>query len=312
VCLGALAPSMTRNGSGTRPVAQAALGAMCISASAVLFTLADVAPVTAAFYRCALPLPVLAVLAVAEQRRQGPRPRAGRGYAALAGLFLAVNLVFWLHAIADVGAGAATVLGNLQVLFVALLAWAILRERPDRLLLVMLPVVLLGVVLVSGMTGSGGTGPHPVAGVMFGLATSAAYACFLLILRQTTGQTHHPAGQLFDATAGAAAGALVLGSAFGGLQLAIAWRSLIWLLVLTLTSGIIGWLLITVSLPQLPATVSALVLLLEPAGALVLAAIVLGQRPSPLQISGAVLVCSGVLIVARSQRPGLVRIEGSP
>jgi drug/metabolite transporter (DMT)-like permease len=257
--------------------------------------------VTAAFYRCALPLPVLAVLAVAEQRRQRPRPRASRGYAALAGLFLAVNLVLWIHAIADVGAGAATVLGNLQVLFVALLAWAILRERPGRLVLVTLPVVLLGVVLVSGMIGSGGTGPHPAAGVMFGLATSAAYACFLLILRQATGQTYHPAGQLFDATAGAAAGALVLGSAFGGLQLAIPWRSLLWLLVLTLTSGIIGWLLITLSLPQLPATVSALVLLLEPAGALVLAATVLDQRPSPLQISGAVLVCGGVLIVARSQ-----------
>jgi drug/metabolite transporter (DMT)-like permease len=161
------------------------------------------------------------------------------------------------------------------------------------------------------MIGSDGTGPHPIAGVLFGLATSATYACFLLILRHAAGQTYHPAGQLFDATAGAAAGALVLGLAFGGLQLTVPWRSLIWLLMLTLTSGIIGWLLIARSLPQLSATVSALILLLEPAGALVLAAIVLGQRPSPLQMSGAVLVCGGVLIVARSQsrshEPGAVQ-----
>lgn len=136
---------------------------------------------------------------------------------------------------------------------------------------------------------------------MFGLATSAAFACFLLILRQTAGHARHPAGQLFDATAGAAVGALLLGLMSGGLQLAIPWRSLGWLLVLSLTSGIVGWLLITRSLPHLPSTLSALILLLEPAGAIVLGAIVLGQLPSLLQIVGAALVCGGVLVVARGQ-----------
>jgi hypothetical protein len=71
--------------------------------------------------------------------------------------------------------------------------------------------------------------------------------------------------------------------------------------VLALLSGVVGWLLITWSLPRLPAAVSALLLLLEPVAALILAAIVLGQRPSLIQIAGAVLVCGGVLIVARSQ-----------
>jgi drug/metabolite transporter (DMT)-like permease len=290
-----------RTGGRSWSAAPAALGALCISASAILFTLANVEPAAAAFYRCALPLPVLAVLAIAEQRRQGPRPLAERGYAVLAGLFLAVNLVLWIHTIADVGAGAATVLGNLQVLFVAILAWAVLRQRPDRRLLITLPVVLLGVVLVSGMIGRNGTAHHPVAGVVFGLATSAAYACFLLILRQTAGEARHVAGPLLDATAGAAIGALLLGLAFGGLQLAIPWRSLFWLLVLTLTSGIVGWLLITWSLPRLPAALSAVVLLLEPAGALILGDVILRQPPSLLQILGAALVCGGVLVVARNR-----------
>jgi drug/metabolite transporter (DMT)-like permease len=178
---------VTKAGARSWPVVQAALGAACISSSAVLITLANVAPATTAFFRCALPLPVLAVLAVAEQRRRGPRPLASRGYAVLSGLFLAVNLVLWIHAIADVGAGVATVLGNLQVLFVAALAWALLREPPGRRYLVTLPVVLLGVVMVSGMAGGGGTGVHTAAGVAFGVASSAAYACFLLILRQTAG-----------------------------------------------------------------------------------------------------------------------------
>jgi drug/metabolite transporter (DMT)-like permease len=120
----------------SRPVLQAVLGAACISSSAILVTLAHVSPATTAFYRFALPLPVLAVLAAAEQRRFGRRPLASRGYAAVAGFFWAVNLVLWVHSIADVGAGVATVLGNLQVLFVAAFAWAALGERPGRRYLV--------------------------------------------------------------------------------------------------------------------------------------------------------------------------------
>lgn len=98
--------------------------------------------------------------------------------------------------------------------------------------------------------------------------------------------------------------ALLLGLISGRLDLAISWKSLVWLMILTLTSGIVGWLLIIRSLPQLPATVSALILLLEPAGAVVLGAIGLGQWPSLLQICGSVLVCGGVLLVAAGQSPG--------
>ena len=89
----------------------------------------------------------------------------------------------------------------------------------------------------------------------------------MIILRKTAGETRHVAGQLFDATASAAAGALLLGLASGGMQLAIPWRSLGWLLVLALSSGVVGWLLITSSLPHLPAALSSLLLLLEPAAA---------------------------------------------
>jgi drug/metabolite transporter (DMT)-like permease len=281
----------------SRPVVTAAVGAACISSSAIFITLAKVSPASTAFYRCALPLPVLATLAIAEQRRYGARPAASRAYAVLAGLFLAVNLVLWTHTIVDVGAGAATVLGNLQVLFIGALAWVLMGERPDRRYLLSLPIVLLGVVLVSGWS-SGGTARHPGSGVVYGLGTSAAYACVLLILRQSAGHAVHVAGQLFDATAGAAVGALILGVVFGGMQLAVPIRSLGWLLALALVSGIVGWLFITKSLPRLPAAVSSLLLLLEPAGALVLAAIFLGQRPSPVQIVGAVIVCAGVLVVA--------------
>jgi len=289
-------------GTRSRPAVRAALGAACTSPMAVMVTLAHTGPVPTVVYRCGLALPLLAWLAVAERRRRGPRPLARHGLAALAGFFLAVDLVLFNHAIVDLGAGIATVLGNLAAVFVAALAWALLGERPGRGYLLMLPVVLLGMVLVSGLAGGSGTGRDPAAGIGYAIAVNAAYACFLLVLRQSSAGTTHVAGQLFDATAGATAGALLLGLVFGGLRLAISWPSLGWLLLLALLVQTAGWLLITSSLPGLPAAVSSLLLLVQPAGALALAAVILGQRPAPLQLAGAVLVCSGVLVVARTQR----------
>src|ERR1017187_3374041 len=140
-----------------RPVLLAGLGAACISASAVLVKLADTGPATATFFRCALALPVLIVLAAVEQRRHGPRPLG-----------------------AAVGSGIATVLGNLQVLFVAFVAWVVFRERPERRFLIALPVVMAGVVAVSGLVGAVSPGVHPLAGVGYGIGTSIAYAGFLL------------------------------------------------------------------------------------------------------------------------------------
>jgi drug/metabolite transporter (DMT)-like permease len=211
-----------------------------------------------------------------------------------------MDLVPLNHTIADVGAGVATVLGNLQVLFVALAAWALLRERPERRFLVALPVVMVGVVLVSGLAGAGAGGSHPVAGIIFGLGTSLAYTAFLLILRQTSTGTPHAAGPLAEVTAVAAAGSLLLGLAFGGLRLDVPWPSLKWLLLLSITSQTVGWLLITSSLPRLPAAVSSLLLLLQPVAALGLAAAVLAERPSLAQLAGEALVCGGVLAASRA------------
>ena len=117
-------------------------------------------------------------------------------------------------------------------------------------------------------------------------------------MRQKAGPGGHVAGPLADATAGSAVGALVLGLAFGGFQFHLPWASFGWLLTLALLSQTGGWLLITSSLPKLPAALSSLLLLLQPAASIVLAAVILDQRPTLVQIAGAVLVCGGVLAVA--------------
>jgi drug/metabolite transporter (DMT)-like permease len=307
--------ALSCRGPDRRALLLAVLGAASISASGIMIKLADTGAVSAAFYRTLLAVPGLVLLAVLEQRRRGPRRPAARVGAFVAGLFLSADLVLWNHAIAEVGAGIATVLGNLQVVFVAFAAWAVFRERPERRFLIFLPVVMAGVVMVSGLVG-GDTGTHPLAGIGYGIGTSIAYAAFLLTLRRTSSGSPHVAGPLAEATTGAALGTAAIGLVFGGFALHIPWPSFWWLLLLALTSQTLGWLLITSSLPRLPAAISSLTLLLQPAAAMVLAAIVLDERPTLIQIAGAVVVCCGVLAVSlpasspeAEDRPGAEDLE---
>src|SRR6266849_3308519 len=86
----------------------------------------------------------------------------------------------------------------------------------------------------------------------------------------------------------------------GGLELHPLSPAIGWLAALALVSQTAGWLLITSSLPRLPAAVSSLMLLLQPAASLALAAVILGQRPTVLQIVGAILTCGGALAASLS------------
>ena len=96
----------------------------------MLVRLSETAPETSAFFRCAWAVPVLAVLALHERRRLGPRAQRSPK-TAVAGAVFAANIVLYHHTIDLVGAGLATVLGNLQVVVVAYVAWAVLSERPE-------------------------------------------------------------------------------------------------------------------------------------------------------------------------------------
>jgi drug/metabolite transporter (DMT)-like permease len=296
------------------PVAAAAAGAACISSSAVLMKLADASPSLTALGRCAFALPVLGALTLAERRRGAPPlPSRSRWLARLAGVFLAADLIVWSHAIDAIGAGLGTVVTNLQVLIISVLAWVFLGERPGRSLLLASPVMLAGLVLVGGLADVGGTrayGTDPALGLGYGMGVAVLYAIYILTLRQATsaggagtGPRRAVAAPLFEATAGAVAASAVLGFVLHDFRLGPAWPALGWLVLLALTSQVIGWLLITVSMPRLPASMIGVLLLIQPAGSVALSYIFLGERPSALQLAGVALVLAGVFVAVSGNRP---------
>jgi drug/metabolite transporter (DMT)-like permease len=214
----------------------------------------------------------------------------------IAGVFFAADLLSWHHAVDQVGAGLATVLGNLHVLIVPLVAWLVLKERPPRPALVALPVVLAGAVLISGVIGSNPYGANPPLGVALGTFTALAYAGYLLVIRRGGRDLRRPAGPVAIATASTMVVAILFGVISGELDPVPAWPSHGWLALVGVTSQSVGYLVISISLPRLPAALVSIILLTQPVATMVLARIIpsLNEMPSAAQLLGVVLVVGGI------------------
>ena len=295
-----------RPGISTRVVA--ALGVMTISFAALLTNVSEVAATTASFFRCLYALPVLAVIMViVRRRRSDSRSWRARGLAFLSGAFFAADLTAWHTSIELIGTGLATLLANTQVVFVAFLAWIVFRERPSRPAFMLVPAVMVGVTLISGVGQEGSFGEDPLRGVAYGLFCGVAYALFLLTFRSSNRAQVHPVFPLLDATIGTAVASFVFGLFEPGFSLDIHYPSHAWLVVLAVGPQVVGWLLIATALPRLPALETSVILLLQPVGAITWGVLLLGERLAWMQFTGAavVLVGLGVLSIIGS-------VEGEP
>jgi drug/metabolite transporter (DMT)-like permease len=183
--------------------------------------------------------------------------------------------------------------------------------------------MLAGLVLVGGLVdgpGSRAYGADPGLGVAYGIGVALLYAIYILMLRQATSSPGSPAGTgpraarlavaapLFEATVGATAGSVVLGLALGDFQHGLGpapGAALGWLALLALTSQVIGWLLITVSMPRLAAGMIGALLLIQPAGSVALSYLFLGEHPSELQLTGVLLMLAGVVIAVSGRAPAV-------
>ena len=278
-------------------LAAALAGALVISFSAIFFALSGADPITGIFFRAAYALPAVFALWFARRRRDRRSPRK-RLIAFGAGVALGLDIAMWHSSINYIGTGLATLLVGSQAIFVAVFAWLFLGEIPSKRVMAAVPLVLIGVGLVSGVGQKGAFGANPLRGAALALLAAVFYAVFILGYRASNDVKAPAAGPLMEVTAGAMVAALVVGSLGSGINFTPAWPAHGWLVALALGVQLLAWLLIGYALPRLPAAETATIILIQPVGTMVWGVLIFSERPSLVQMIGAAMVLAGVGLVA--------------
>ena len=278
-------------------------GAVAISFSPVFYVYSDTNPSTGAFFRMLYALPALALLAYLV-RKSDTRSSRTRWTAFGAGLILAPDMLSYHSSMIFIGIGIATLIGNSQVIIVTLASWKLFGEKPNQAILVSLPIVIIGLALISGIADTDPYGEDPVKGVVFGTMAAFFYSSFLILFRYSNRELAPSSSVQLDATAGAALGLLVLGLlplssvAIEPLELQPTWPGHGWLIVLAMLCQVAGWLAIAHALPRLPGAHTSFAVLLQPVLTLVWGYVILHQEGhSQNQIIGIFLVLTAIIAV---------------
>ena len=286
-----------------RTMLVALAGAVAISFSPVFYVYSDTNPSTGAFFRMLYALPALALLAFLV-RKADTRSSRTRWTAFGAGLILAPDMLSYHSSMIFIGIGIATLIGNSQVIIVTLASWKLFGEKPNPAILLSLPVVIIGLALISGIADPEPYGEDPVKGVVFGMMAAFFYSSFLILFRYSNRELAPSFSVQLDATAGAALGLLVLGLlplssiAIEPLELQPTWPGHGWLIVLALLCQVAGWLAIAHALPRLPAAHTSFAVLLQPVLTLVWGYVILHQEGhSQNQAIGIFLVLAAIIAV---------------
>ncbi len=302
--------------STPRPTASRALvivglGAASISFAPILVKAAvgqGVGPTAVAMWRVLIAAAVLLLFAAVRWGRRMIPPRRALVMALITGVAFAADLWVWHRAIVRIGAGMATILGNTQVFWTALLGRVLFREPLTRRFAVAAVMAFAGVALLAGVGSSIEMSRDYLVGVGLGLATGVAYGAYIITLRHSNSVF---ADEVDDRGLGPLArAALILAWVMlvaGILLAAIAAleghtaapaTGAAWLEIVALALGvqIAGWVLISSALPRLPAARGALMLLLQPALAAVWGALIFAEDLAPLQLCGAALTLAGVYL----------------
>ena len=281
-------------------------GAALIGTTSIFVRWAHVAPTLSAFYRMGFGAAMLLVLLF---MRRESRQFTLRDYLwmLLPSLAFAADLTIWHRSIQYIGPGLATLAANFQVFILAIVGVLFLHERLTWRFVGGVTLALFGLWLLVG-TGWSSFTPQFRLGIYLGLLTGVCYAVYLLSLRraQAVRPGLTPVRTLF---LNSLLSALILGAEVlvegGGYAIpdAQTWSAL---LGLGFFGQVLGWVLIASAMPQLPASLVGLLLLLQPALSFVLD-VILFQRPtSGLDWLGLSLSLVGIFIGSVRGRPAPV------
>ena len=286
----------------TKLIVKMLIAAIIISTSSSWVKIAQVSPSVSGFYRMFFG-GVLLLMICAVKRFDLWRGFRYFTWLFSASVFFALDLYFWHRSIFYVGPGLATVLGNFQVFFMVLAGYLFFREKIGLNFIIGLMITLTGLFLLVGINWQQLTADYQT-GVVYGILTAVAYTGFMLSLR-------HVQASKKSLTAFANLGIMSLLCAlllfihlsFEGESIVIpSLQSLGSLLILGVVCQVIGWLLITQSMPYLPASIVGILLLLQPALSMLWDVLFFDRPINRFDLIGLLMVLVGVYLATQKKK----------
>jgi len=282
------------------------IGALFAGASTLFVRLNDLGPISSAFYRAFLALPILWVAMRWETRAAAvapPRVLRIRDYGLLmlAGLFFAGDLFFWHLAIMNTAVANATLLATLSPVYVTAILFVMFGERVRPLFLGGTALAVAGAALLMG--DSFAFRPDRLLGDVYGLITGLFLAGYMV----TVGRLRRTAGigtgtLMFWSTLATAAALLPLALVLEDRLLAGTLFGWAMLAALALVSHVAGQGLVAMAMAHLPTAFASVGLIMEVVAAAVLGWMFLNEPLAPLQWLGAAVVVAGVVVARGGSR----------
>jgi drug/metabolite transporter (DMT)-like permease len=256
-----------------------------------LVRLSGVGPVAAGFWRLALALPFLFVIALAVRQ---PVHWPGRPLAmlvALGGFFFAADLAAWHVGIHMTKLANATLFGNVSSF--AFAAWGLwmVRSWPSRAQGAALLLAAVGAGLLMGSSAE--LSARNVQGDLLALSAGVLYAGYLIAVQRAR-DTLAPLPLLFLSSAFGAVMLLPVALLFGEQVIPRDWTFVV---ILALSSQVIGQGLLVYAIGAFSPIVVGLTLLTQPAISALVGWAVYGETLSPLDWVGAIAIAAALVLV---------------
>jgi len=282
-----------------------AFPALLIGSSALAFgpwlvRLSGVGPVAAGFWRLALALPFLFVIAaLTGQPVHWPGRRLG-ALVLLAAFFFAADLAAWHAGIHMTKLGNATLFGNTSSFIYALWGLWLARRPPTTLQGMALVLAALGAALLMGSSAELST--RNLDGDLLALAAGVLYTGYLIAVQRARGSLQ-ALPLLFLSSLFGAAMLLPLSLGLGERIVPADWT---FIFLLALGSQVLGQGLLVYAIGSLSPLVVGLTLLTQPAISALVGWLAYGERLSPVDWIGAIAIAAALVLV-RLPQPGLAR-----
>ena len=271
-------------------------GNIALSIGATLVRLADTGPTASAFWRMTIALPVLLFFAWRETGGSLP-PRPAIMVAAVAGIFFAFDLAAWHIGILQTKVANATLFGNCASLLLVIWGIFLTRTLPRGWQAVAIMLAFAGAALLMGQSYE--LSPDYLVGDLLCLLGGVFYTCYVILMQRVRG-TLAPWTALGIASLVCVPLLLATALALGEAIMPRNWTPLI---LLALTSQIVGQGLMIWSLPRFSPLVIGLTLLVQPAVAALAGWWVFGELLGPVDMIGAMMVGAALVLIRLPSRP---------